>query len=103
MAEEHPYRVARIEGAVARAFQRAPQEFTSVTDAAEADKALGDPENAHHCPLCNNFFGSEAFKRHAPTCIKAYAPGWERQRDREPPYSKVKQFRGRLFGPPRRV
>ena len=71
---------AIIPAPTARAFLMAGSgalkhlEPMSVQDAEAIDKALGDPENSHHCPLCNNFFGTEAFIRHAPGCIKARAP-----------------------------
>lgn len=96
---QHPVRMVRIEAAAARAFQRAPREFTSVQSAEDADRALGDDGNEHHCPLCNQFYGTQAFKRHAPSCIKANAPRWERQRDLEPPYANIKRFGKRLIVP----
>lgn len=99
MTEEHPKRIVRIEGAVARAFQRAPAEFTTVQSAEDADRALGDAGNEHHCPLCNQFFGTVAFRAHAPGCITANAPKWERQRDEEPPYANVMRFGQRLIVP----
>jgi hypothetical protein len=102
VSDEYPVRMVRVEGEAARAFQRAPQEFTTVTSAAQADTVLGDPGNTHHCPLCAGFFGAEAFKRHAPSCIEAYAPRWEKNRDLEPPHSKVKQYRARLYGSTRK-
>jgi hypothetical protein len=95
----HPVRTVVIEGAVARFFERAPKEFTTVQEAADIDKALGDPENAHHCPLCNNFFGTYAFMRHAKSCIDTYAPAWERQRDKAPPYELRRNTRKIFVGP----
>ena len=83
---DHPKRMVVIQGAAARAFQRAPKEFRTVSEAGDADAALGDDGNEHHCPLCNEFFGTQAFKRHAASCIKTRAPAWERQRDRAPGY-----------------
>ena len=77
--DEHEFREARIAGVTARALtliQRpnAPQQYMTVKDAADADRAMGDPENHHHCPLCNNEFGTAAFKAHAPACIEKHAP-----------------------------
>lgn len=89
----HPYRVVAIQGAQAVMFQRAPQEFTTVQSAADADRALGDPGNTQHCGLCNEFFGTQAFIRHAPSCIRANAPKFEANRDRIPPYADQKRFR----------
>lgn len=98
-----PVRDVLIEGAPANLFNRAPQEFTSVHDAESADRALGDPGNTQHCPLCNHYFGTEAFVAHAPGCIRARAGVWERQRDEEPPYAAQKRFGQRTivsgFGP----
>lgn len=85
-------------------FQRAPTDFVSVQSAADADKALGDPGNTHHCGLCNDFFGTEAFKAHAPSCIKANAGRYEANAPREPRYAKSKRFRliyGSNHGRPR--
>lgn len=67
---------------VARAWARAPRAFrnthpddlVSVHDAAGMDKALGDPGNTQHCPLCNEYMGTELFIAHAPACIQARAP-----------------------------
>jgi hypothetical protein len=97
--DEYPTRMVRIEGVTARAFQRAPAEFTSVHSAEDADRALGDDGNEHNCPLCHQFFGTRAFKAHAPDCIKARAPAWERQRDKAPPYAQIKRFGRRLIIP----
>lgn len=102
MSELHPVRNAWIQGvpAVAVIRQRLPEgEFMTVQSAEEADRALGDPGNSHHCPLCNQFFGSVAFRAHAPGCIRANAPRWERQRDEEPPYAAQKRFGKRLIVP----
>ena len=85
---EHPFREARIDGMTARAVllvqdpgnlglrlhPDGPREFMDVRTAADVDKALGDPENQHHCPLCDNEFGTAAFVAHAPQCIAKYAP-----------------------------
>ena len=49
-------------------------QFRFVRDAVEADKELHTPGDSHHCPLCNEYFGWEAFKAHAPQCIDARAP-----------------------------
>jgi len=95
----YPVKMVVVEGAVARAFQRAPAEFTSVKSAEDADKALNDPQNAHHCPLCNQFFGTIAFKTHAPECIKVRAPAWERQRDDEPYGGKMARIGKRMIVP----
>ena len=94
---EHPYRMVVVQGVTARMFNRAsaPGEFTTVSNAAEADKALGEEGNEHFCPLCLEYFSTAAFKRHAPSCILARAGAWERQRDKDP----ETHFRGRLFGP----
>lgn len=78
---------------------RAPTEVMTVTDAEAASKALGDDGNEHHCPLCNQFFGNVDFQQHAPSCIDTYAPAWERQRDREPPYAKFVRYGKRLIVP----
>jgi len=51
-----------------------PSETVSVRSAEDADRALGDDGNEHHCPLCNEFYGTEAFKAHAPECIRVRAP-----------------------------
>lgn len=99
MTELYPVRSVVIQGRTARAFERAPKEFTSVRTAEEADRALGDDGNEHFCPLCNEFFGNAAFKAHAADCIKLRAPAWERQRDKEPPYSRVKRYGKRLIVP----
>lgn len=85
MAEQHPFREVRIEGMTARAMmmvnkpevphhKERPRELMSVKTAADIDKAMGDPENQHHCPLCNNEFGTAAFAAHAPDCIDKWAP-----------------------------
>lgn len=85
MTEEFPVRSVNIEGVTARAMllvsnptvplnPERPREYMSVRDAADVDKAMGDPENQHHCPLCNNEFGTAAFAAHAPACIEKYAP-----------------------------
>ena len=85
---EHPFHEERIDGMTAREVLLArdpgnlglrlhpdgPREFMDVRTAADVDKALGDPENQHHCPLCNNEFGTTAFVAHAPRCIAKYAP-----------------------------
>ncbi len=77
--EQHPFRSVNIEGMTARAFfmtahAGAQREYMTVKDAADVDKALGDPENQHHCPLCNYEYGTAAFVAHAPACIDKYAP-----------------------------
>jgi hypothetical protein len=94
MSEIWPVRDALIHGAPAALFSRAPNadDFMSVRDAEAADRALGDPGNTQHCPLCNEFLGTEAFRKHAPACILARAGVWERQRDEEPPYAAQKRF-----------
>lgn len=87
MSEIHPVRSVRIEGVPARAMaERAPSpprrigpiditpQFRVVKDAADMDRELGNPGDSHHCPLCEEFFGWEAFKAHAPRCIEARAP-----------------------------
>lgn len=89
---KYPVRTVRIEGRVAKAFEQAPKEFRTVTEASEADAALGDPNNSHFCPLCNEFFGTRAFVRHAASCIKANGPAWERQRTVEPTTRLTKVF-----------
>lgn len=93
----HPFRLVVIEGACANIWARAPHEFTTVTGAADFDRALGDPGNTQHCGLCNDFFGTEAFVRHAPSCVRAYTARLEAQRDREPIWWAKKRFRS-LFG-----
>lgn len=76
---DHPVQSVNIQGATARAMAliqkpNAPREVMSVRDATDVDKAMGDPENQHHCPLCNNEFGTAAFAAHAKDCIEKYAP-----------------------------
>lgn len=85
------------------------EEYRSVQDAADLDRERGDPADVNHCPLCNDYFGPEAFARHAQSCINANAPRWERNRDTEPVYAgdggrtdnggDQKRFRPKLFGP----
>ena len=93
MSETSPIQSASIEGATAHAMAlvrkpdvprnpTSPREVMSVKTAADIDKAMGDPENQHHCPLCNNEFGTTAFAAHAPDCIDKYVP---RQRMWFPP------------------
>lgn len=81
MPEEiiYPKLSTNIRGATARALgfiQRPPdQQFIMpVRDAIEIDKALSDPGNTQHCPLCDDFFGTEAFIAHAQQCIDIHAP-----------------------------
>lgn len=80
MTEIHPVRFVNIKGAIAQAAALvrrpipAPTELMSVKDAVDIDKALGDPMNAHCCPLCNDYFSSMAFRAHAQQCIDARAP-----------------------------
>ena len=78
LAVPHPVRSAWIDGVPAQAivFARAPlpHEMMSVKDAVDIDRAMGDPDNAHCCPLCNEYFGTEAFRQHAPACIDARVP-----------------------------
>lgn len=85
---EHPYREVRIDGAVARASVAMPArvqprnigplditpKFRTVREASDIDRELGNPGDQHHCPLCEEYFGWEAFKAHAPQCIAARAP-----------------------------
>lgn len=88
--EDHPRRDVYIVGATARAyignterrefaprrlgpFDATPQ-FRVVKDADDIDREIGNPGDSHHCPLCNEFFGWEAFKAHAPACIEIRAP-----------------------------
>lgn len=97
--DNHPFKMVRIEGALAKAFQKAPAEFTSVNSAESADRALNDPGNSHHCPLCNQFFGTFAFKTHAQDCINTRAPGWERQVDKEPYGGKAVRIGKRVIVP----
>lgn len=49
-------------------------EFRTVKEAMDADRERGNPADHHHCPLCNDYFGWEAFKAHAQQCIDARAP-----------------------------
>ena len=49
-------------------------QFRFVKDAADIDRELGNPGDSHCCPLCEEYFGWEAFKAHAPQCIEARAP-----------------------------
>lgn len=90
MPEIYPVKSVKIEGAIAKATFHGPEraefetrklgpidvtpEFRSVKNAEEADKEIGNPGDQHHCPLCNEYFGWEAFKAHAPQCIEARAP-----------------------------
>lgn len=86
----HPFREVNIQGVPATArisraaapfhppvmlgpIDATPQ-FRSVKDAEDADREVGNPAEAHNCPLCNEYFGWEAFKAHAPQCIMARAP-----------------------------
>lgn len=74
-----PVRSVRIQGARAMAVIASMQDparfpVMSVKDAADADKALADPENSHNCPLCNGYFSTELFKAHAQQCIDIHAP-----------------------------
>lgn len=93
---EYEFREARIKGATARAMAlvmrpeaprnpELPRELMTVKDAADVDKAMGDPENQHHCPLCNDEFGTAAFAAHAPACIEKHVP---RKRMWAPPGTK---------------
>lgn len=97
MTSEAPFRAVVIQGAQAALFARSPKEFTTVKSAEDADRALGDPGNTQHCPLCNNFMGTFEFMRHAQSCIDANAPAWERHRDREPGYRDQKRFNNRTI------
>lgn len=88
--ELSPVRSVTIEGAVARArvlgADRPPVEptrlgpidttpqFRSVRDASDVDREVGNPADQHCCPLCEEYFGWEAFKAHAQQCINARAP-----------------------------
>ena len=83
--EQHEFRTVRIEGVTARAMAliqnpspprnpERPREMMSVRDAIDADKAMSDPDNMHHCPLCNDEFGTAAFAAHASECIDKHAP-----------------------------
>ena len=85
----------KINAAVAKALERAPKEFTTVKDAHDADIALGSADNEHCCPLCGLISGTYEFVRHAPSCIETNAPKWELQRDKEPPYAKIKRYNTR--------
>ncbi len=49
-------------------------EFRTVKEATDIDRERGNPAEQHHCPLCNEYFGWEAFKSHASQCINARAP-----------------------------
>lgn len=109
MSDLIPVRSASIQGVPARAlvkpiFVGAEHEYRSVKEAADVDRELANPADMNHCPLCNDYFGAEAFKAHAQSCINANVPRWERQRDREPIYAGpsknggAKRFRPRLFG-----
>lgn len=55
-------------------INRGELEVMSVKDEMDAAKALGDPENEHCCPLCNEYFPTNAFVAHAAPCILARAP-----------------------------
>ena len=71
---DYPVRTVRVEGAVARAFQGAPPEYRTVREAADVDRERQAPADSNHCPLCNEYFGPEAFVAHAQDCINARAP-----------------------------
>jgi len=83
----HPFREVRIEGVAAKAVVgnviAPPQhigplditpQFRSVREADDVDREIGNPGDQHHCPLCLEYFGWEAFKAHAQQCIDARAP-----------------------------
>lgn len=77
---EYPVRSVLIKGATAKAVVGALRageatSFRTVREAADVDKEMGNPADEHHCPLCNDFFGWEAFKAHAPQCIKRFRAG----------------------------
>lgn len=55
-------------------INRGELDVLSVKDEMDAAKALGDPENEHCCPLCDEYFPTNAFIAHAPQCILARAP-----------------------------
>ena len=89
MSDEFPKRSANIIGvtAVARVQADRPKvkpqhigpiditpQFRMVKDAVDWDLENHNPGDSHHCPLCNEAFGWEAFKAHAPQCIEARAP-----------------------------
>lgn len=76
----HPFLSVLIAGEQARAmlhsgFYEEPQEYRTVKDADQADRALADPGALHLCPLCRESFFSNAFKVHAPLCIKQHHAG----------------------------
>lgn len=84
--DEHPFREVRIGGVTAKAVVGAQVEprhlgpidttpqFRTVREADEIDREIGNPGDQHHCPLCLEYFGWEAFKVHAQQCIDARAP-----------------------------
>lgn len=71
-----------IQGSTARAITAAgkldtTQNHRTVKEAYEAEAELGrahDPNEQHHCPLCSEYLPWEAFKVHAPLCIKLRVP-----------------------------
>ncbi len=74
---EHPKRIVSIEGAQAhvylnQAFHPTPSSFRLVKDADDWDKEKEDPGDTHQCPLCKESWFWEAFKAHAPGCIKRF-------------------------------
>ncbi len=74
---EHPKRVVSIAGAQAhvflqQAFRPTPDTFRTVKDADDWDREQDDPGDNHQCPLCKETFFWQAFKTHAPQCIKRF-------------------------------
>ena len=65
-----------IQGVPAQALAggKITSEFRSVREAEDVDRELGNPGDQHHCPLCEEYFGWEAFKAHAAQCIDVRAP-----------------------------
>ena len=53
---------------------RGEREMMSVKDEMDAAKALGDPDNLHCCPLCNDVLPTAPFVAHVKDCIRARMP-----------------------------
>lgn len=61
-----------IKAPVARAFSRAP-----------SSEPPGIENIQHHCPLCDQVFGWEEFRAHAPACIKDHPQEVKRAKGEE--------------------
>lgn len=84
----YPRKDVTIQGVPARLFAEgytvdkplpkaiiAGEEITTVSSAEDIAKAMGDEDNIHVCPLCEDgFVGYLALRLHAPDCVQKYAP-----------------------------